>query len=127
VLRWALIAAAISGTLAVILGAFGAHALAERLDASGEALWRTASHYHFLHTLILAVAALLPAFGIGRRLAATACVLWLGGIAVFSGSLYALALSGIGVLGAVTPIGGVALVAGWIVLAIAALRLPASR
>lgn len=125
-LRWALIAAAVSGALAVILGAFGAHALAERLDASGEALWRTASHYHFLHTLILAVAALLPALGIGRRLAATACVLWLCGIAVFSGSLYGLALSGVGVLGAITPIGGVVLIAGWIVLAVAAFRAPAS-
>lgn len=121
-LRWALIAAAASGALAVVLGAFGAHALAAALAGEAGDYWRTASHYHFSHSLALGLGALLPRAGVSRRLAAAACAAWLGGIVVFSGSLYALALSGYGVLGAITPLGGVAFIAGWCLLGVAAVR-----
>jgi len=121
-LRWALIAAAVSGAFAVLLGAFGAHALESVLAGGAGDYWRTASHYHFSHTLALAGAALLPLAGIGRRLAAAACAAWLGGIVIFSGSLYLLALTGAGALGAITPLGGLAFIVGWCLLVVAAAR-----
>lgn len=122
-LRWALLAAALSGFVAVVLGAFGAHALADRLDADAREIYRTASQYHFVHTLALFGGALLPAVRRGcGRWAAGACIAWLAGIVVFSGSLYLLALTGSGWLGAITPLGGAAFLAGWALLAIAGWR-----
>lgn len=114
--------ASVSGFLAVALGAFGAHGLKARLSDEMMAVYRTAVEYHFYHTLaLLAVAVLLYA---GFQSAALRVGGWLfaAGIIVFSGSLYALALSGIRVLGAVTPIGGLLFLAGWIALAVAAFR-----
>lgn len=116
-----LVAAAVSGAVAVALGAFGAHALDARLDGRAGEAWATASQYHFVHTLALLALAGLPA-RVGGRLPAAAGALWLAGIVVFSGSLYALALTGLDWLGAVTPLGGVALIAGWLVLAAAGVR-----
>jgi uncharacterized membrane protein YgdD (TMEM256/DUF423 family) len=115
-----LAASAISGFLAVALGAFGAHALKQRLSADMLAVYETAVQYHFFHTLaLLAVAVLMVGGAQGLRLSA---VLFLVGTLIFSGSLYALALSGVKILGAVTPIGGLCLLAGWACLAYAAIK-----
>lgn len=104
-------------------GAFGAHALEERLPADMLAVWETAARYH----LVAAVALLGVAFAADRfpsRLVEAGGWLLLAGIVLFSGSLYALALSGIRILGAVTPFGGVCFLAGWACLALAARRDP---
>lgn len=109
--------------LGVGMGAFGAHALKGRLDAYSMPVYEKAVFYHFVHGLGILLVALL-----GRTNAITAAgqgrvaTLLLIGIIVFSGSLYALALTGVRVLGAITPIGGIAFVAGWILLGYEALR-----
>jgi uncharacterized membrane protein YgdD (TMEM256/DUF423 family) len=102
----------IAGASAVLLGAFGAHALRGVLDASGVELWRTAVNYHVWHALALALAA---GFGRGRsgRIAIAAFAI---GIVLFSGSLYALALGAPRWVGIITPFGGLAFVAGWLAL-----------
>lgn len=115
-----LAASAISGFLAVALGAFGAHALKQRLSADMLAVYETAVQYHFYHTLaLLAVAVLMVGGAQGLKLSA---VLFLVGTLIFSGSLYALALSGVKILGAVTPIGGLCLLAGWACLTYTAIK-----
>lgn len=109
--------AALLLALGVAMGAFGAHGLKDRLDAYHMAVYEKAVLYHLLHALgILAVAAagagipaLQPAFG-------RVCLLLLIGIVVFSGSLYALALTGVRGFGAITPIGGLAFISGWVLL-----------
>ena len=100
------------GASAVLLGAFGAHALRDVLDARGVELWHTAVNYHVWHALALVLAV---GFGRGRsaRLAAWAFVL---GIVLFSGSLYALALGAPRWCGVITPFGGLAFVVGWMAL-----------
>ncbi len=115
-----LAASAISGFIAVALGAFGAHALKQRLSAEMLAVYETAVQYHFYHTLaLLAVAVLMVGGAQGLKLSA---VLFLVGTLIFSGSLYALALSGVKILGAVTPIGGLCLLAGWACLTYTAIK-----
>ena len=126
-IRWALILAAASGLLAVALGAFGAHALQDVLDGRRAAVFDTASLYHFVHTFALALGALAPVAGAGRRLCRAACVVWAAGTVVFSGTLYLLAVTGIGWLGAITPLGGIALILGWFLLMAAAWRGPDVR
>lgn len=105
----------LAGASAVMLGAFGAHALRDVLDVRGSELWHTAVSYHFWHALALALS-LFAAPGRGRTIA-----LWLFplGIVIFCGSLYALALGAPRWLGAVTPLGGVAFIVGWIALGVA--------
>ncbi|MDB6140871.1 MAG: rane protein [Verrucomicrobiaceae bacterium] len=104
--------AAIFGALAVALGAFGAHALEELLVKNGTVeIWRTASHYHFIHVLALLVLGL-----IGER-AGKSWTFLAAGTLVFSGSLYLLALTNIKWLGAVTPVGGLLMIIGWLLLA----------
>ncbi|HTY87817.1 MAG TPA: DUF423 domain-containing protein [Candidatus Acidoferrum sp.] len=104
--------AAISGALAVALGAFGAHGLKEWLAQNGTtAIWEKAVFYHFIHTVVLFVLAQRPPLKAGPWW----CFLF--GIVVFSGSLYLLALTNLHWLGAITPVGGVSLLAGWIWLA----------
>jgi uncharacterized membrane protein YgdD (TMEM256/DUF423 family) len=133
--RALLLVAAANGFLAVALGAFGAHGLETRLEGLADAAerlawWETAAHYHLVHALAIAVAALvagaaaLPeeARSAARRPARLAGWAFLTGIALFSGSLYTMTLTGIAKLGAVTPLGGVALLAGWLLLARAAWR-----
>jgi uncharacterized membrane protein YgdD (TMEM256/DUF423 family) len=104
------------GFLAVALGAFGAHGLRARLGGAVE-MWKTAALYHLLHAVALLAVAL-----VGERVRAKAAVCWLfiAGIVLFSGSLYLLALTGYSWLGPITPLGGAALLAGWLVLAITA-------
>jgi uncharacterized membrane protein YgdD (TMEM256/DUF423 family) len=109
--------------LAVMIGAFGAHGLRGRLDDYSMNIYDRAVFYHFVHALgILMVAALAAAGVLSRRASHWVCGLLAAGIVLFSGSLYALALSGQRALGAVTPFGGVAFIAAWVVLAITAAR-----
>ena len=110
---------------AVALGAFGAHGLRGRLDAYSMSLYERAVFYHFVHGLGLLLIALLARIN-AITLAGQARAGWLLvlGILLFCGSLYALAISGLRILGAITPIGGVAFIAGWIVLAYESLRAP---
>jgi uncharacterized membrane protein YgdD (TMEM256/DUF423 family) len=104
---------ALVGALAVGCGAFGAHALKAILDPAALAVWNTGAHYHLVHAVLLAALALR---GPQDRGGDRAWWLVLAGVGLFSGSLYALAWSGIRWLGAVTPIGGVLLIAGWLQL-----------
>lgn len=112
---WAAWLLGLAGASAVVLGAFGAHALRDVLDARGSELWHTAVQYHFWHALALGLAVFLG--GRGARWAALAFAL---GIVLFSGSLYALALGAPRWCGAITPLGGVAFIVGWIALGLAA-------
>ena len=99
--------------LAVTLGAFGAHALKGTLQANATTeVWKTAVLYHFVHAIALLVLAALPA---ASRVASG---LFVGGIVLFSGSLYLLALTNIKWLGAITPLGGLCFLTGWVCLAI---------
>lgn len=107
---------------AVALGALGAHALKSRLSPDMLALWHTAATYHAWHALALVAVGTLQMqlprrTGLGR-----AALLFVAGIALFSGSLYALALGGGRAWGYVTPFGGLAFIAGWLVLAITVAR-----
>lgn len=113
--------ASLYGFVAVGLGAFGAHALKERLSPDLLAVWRTAVEYHFYHALaLLAVGLLARQLQSGLLTVAGACFAL--GVLVFSGSLYALALSGVRVLGAITPLGGLLFLAGWACLFVATLK-----
>jgi uncharacterized membrane protein YgdD (TMEM256/DUF423 family) len=112
----------INAALAVILGAFGAHALKARISPEMLSVYHTASQYHFYHALgMLLVGILAGQLRSGGALQLSG-FLMLAGIVLFSGSLYLLAVTGITWLGAITPLGGVAFIAAWIVLAYAALR-----
>ena len=109
--------------LAVILGAFGAHALRDRLDPSSRSVYETAVMYHFFHALGLLIVSLMPKSGfLTQTQAAWVCGLLTAGILLFSGSLYALAITRITWLGAITPFGGLSFIAGWLVLAWVFLR-----
>jgi uncharacterized membrane protein YgdD (TMEM256/DUF423 family) len=102
---------------AVALGAFGAHMLRGRLDPEMTAVWQTAVQYHAWHALaLLGVGSLLLHFP-GNRGLKLAAWLFVAGIVLFAGSLYVVALSGMRGAGAITPLGGVAFLAGWAVLA----------
>jgi uncharacterized membrane protein YgdD (TMEM256/DUF423 family) len=119
---WGAIGAALMA-LGVMLGAFGAHALKERLDAYSLDVYQKAVFYHFIHALgILIVAALLRAGAIAASTCTTVCSLLLAGIVLFSGSLYLLAITGSRSLGAITPFGGLAFIAAWVLLAYRLLR-----
>ncbi len=109
---------AISGFIAVACGAFGAHALKARLSPDSLQIWETAARYQMYHVIPLLVIAWLTSQG-AAPWATRAGWCFLAGTLLFSGSLYALALSGIRGLGAITPIGGVAFLAGWLMLALA--------
>jgi uncharacterized membrane protein YgdD (TMEM256/DUF423 family) len=111
---------ALLGGLAVAAGAFGAHGLKDRLDARALELFETAARYQMYHALaLLAVGLWLQSAPIPRLAGQVAGWGFLVGTLVFSGSLYLLALSGQRWLGAITPIGGVAFLVGWLAFAIA--------
>lgn len=114
-----LLLTALTGAIGVMLGAFGAHALRERLQPAELAIWQTGVSYLFWHVLA-AFAAARWAQGDGGRAAVVAASLFLAGIAVFSGTLFALALGAPRWFGAITPLGGLALIGGWLALAWAA-------
>ncbi len=108
---------------AVMLGAFGAHGLRGRLDAYSIGIYERAVFYHFVHALGLLIVPLLSKVGlVGPSAAWWVSVLLLAGILIFCGSLYALAITGVRLLGAITPIGGLAFIAAWLVLAFGVLQ-----
>jgi uncharacterized membrane protein YgdD (TMEM256/DUF423 family) len=107
---------------AVGLGAFGAHALKARLAPDMQAIWQTAVQYHAWHALGLLAVGLFTMQRPDAAGLSLAGWLFVAGIVLFSGSLYALALTGVRSLGAVTPFGGVAFLAGWLAFAWAAWR-----
>lgn len=113
-----LMTAAISGLLVVALGAFGAHGLKARLAADMLAIYQTGVQYHFYHSLALLVTALVMMQAPKVVAFRWAAVLFIAGTVIFSGSLYLLAISGIRWLGAITPIGGLLLMAGWAALSV---------
>ncbi len=113
--------AALSGFIAVAAGAFGAHGLRQRLDAGMLDVWQTAVAYQLYHSLALLAIAAIPGLA-ASRLAVGAGWLFAGGIVLFSGSLYILALSGTRWLGMVTPLGGLLWLTGWLLLAVAFVR-----
>jgi uncharacterized membrane protein YgdD (TMEM256/DUF423 family) len=116
-MNWTRIAA-IFLALGVTLGAFGAHQLRDRLDAYSIDVFERAVFYHFIHALgMLAVPALVRSGVVSEKTGTRTCWLLAIGIILFSGSLYLLAVTGIRTLGAVTPFGGVSLIAAWVVLA----------
>jgi uncharacterized membrane protein YgdD (TMEM256/DUF423 family) len=118
--RWFAVGAWL-GALGVALGAFGAHGLKARVTADMLAIWETGARYHVLHALAM----LATGWACERWPGAypnAAGWLFLSGIALFSGSLYALALTGVRALGAITPVGGLCFIAGWACLAMAAGR-----
>ncbi|MDF9794787.1 uncharacterized membrane protein YgdD (TMEM256/DUF423 family) [Catalinimonas alkaloidigena] len=111
-----LLSASALGALSVMIGAFGAHALKASLEASNRLdTFETAVKYQFYHTLALLAIGLLM-YRLNDKLLDYAGLTMIGGILVFSGSLYILCLSGIRWLGAVTPIGGLLMIAGWVLL-----------
>lgn len=105
--------------LAVGLGAFGAHALKTHLSSEMLQTWETGVKYHFYHALGLLLVGVLSFFMPSAYLKWSAILLFIG-IVLFSGSLYVLSLSGIKILGAITPIGGLSFIGGWILLFLAA-------
>jgi len=118
--RTFLLLGSIAGFLAVTLGAFGAHGLRGRLSPEMLAVFETGVRYHMYHALALILVSLVMGKA-GGWLPHTAGWCFVAGIVLFSGSLYALALSGVTILGAITPIGGLAFLAGWACLAFAAI------
>lgn len=115
--------AALSGFFAVALGAFGAHGLKQQLSSEMMAVYQTAVHYQFVHTLVLLAVALLL-----LQFPEVSILKWSGlaftlGIVIFSGSLYTLSLTSIKWLGAITPIGGLGFLIGWTLLLVAAFKL----
>ena len=107
---------AISAFIAVAAGAFGAHALKDIVSPDRLTVWETAARYQMYHALGLLVVAYLA----GQKSAGPARIsgwLFVAGTILFSGSLYALTLSGVTLLGAITPLGGVAFLVGWLILA----------
>lgn len=109
-------AAALLGAIGVCLGAFGAHALAARLDAASmTSVWDTAVLYHLLHAVTAWVASRERDPALLR-----AAIAWVCGVFLFSGSLYVIALGGPRWLGPVTPLGGLCFIVGWIMAAMAA-------
>jgi uncharacterized membrane protein YgdD (TMEM256/DUF423 family) len=117
-----LAAGAINAALAVAAGAFGAHGLRERLAPRALEIFETAARYHMYHALGMILCALVATRGATVTSAATAGWILQAGIVVFSGSLYALAVTDVKILGAITPIGGLAFLVGWIWLGVCASR-----
>ncbi|MDZ8118253.1 DUF423 domain-containing protein [Pontiella agarivorans] len=112
---------ALSGAISVILGAFGAHGLQDRLSEKMMKVWQTGVEYQFYHTFALLIVGLL-ALKFQSGLLSSSGWSFLVGMLIFSGSLYALSLSGITKLGAITPIGGLFFIAGWVLLTAAVLK-----
>ncbi|HEY0266852.1 MAG TPA: DUF423 domain-containing protein [Rhizomicrobium sp.] len=125
-MRHWLFIAAVMGGLGVLLGAFAAHGLASRLEPRLLATFETGARYQMYHALAIGLAAFAMR-GAARPRARAAALLFAIGIVLFSGSLYALALSGAHAIGFLTPLGGLAFLAGWTMLALAALKLEESR
>jgi uncharacterized membrane protein YgdD (TMEM256/DUF423 family) len=129
--RFALLASASLGFLAVALGAFGAHGLRGRLAPLADGAqrlewWNTGAHYQAIHALALGLVAYLASRSSSTAVN-VAAIAFVVGVLFFSGSLFVMTLTGVRWLGAVTPFGGLAFLVGWAAVFVAALRLPASR
>lgn len=122
--RLFLLFGALNAALAVLLGAFGAHALKNRLAPALLAVYHTGNQYHFYHAFGLLLIGVLAMHWPASLPLRSAGWLMLLGILLFSGSLYALALSGQRGLGAITPLGGLAFIIAWLLLAVAVWRNP---
>jgi uncharacterized membrane protein YgdD (TMEM256/DUF423 family) len=120
--RWWITLGAVFGLLTVSLGAFGAHGLRGRVASELLVTWGTAADYLGLHALALLACGLLALHAPGSRLIAAAAWCFVLGSLLFSGSLFALVLTGLRGLGAITPFGGTLLIAGWALLALGAWR-----
>lgn len=124
--RWMLVVAALLGASAVMSGAFGAHALKGVLDERATGWYHTAVTYHATHALALFGAGLLGLHvgdGAGSRWLRWSGLAFTLGVLIFSGTLYAMAFTGITKLGMITPLGGVSLISAWLCLAMSASRL----
>lgn len=109
--------------LAIALGAFGAHGLKDRLTAYGSEIYSKAVFYHVVHALGILIVAILPALQLLEADAARrVCLMFMTGIALFSGSLYILAITEAKWLGMITPFGGLLMIAGWTMLGVSFLR-----
>jgi uncharacterized membrane protein YgdD (TMEM256/DUF423 family) len=122
---------AVLGLTGVAMGAFGAHAVKGQVEGLADgaqrlAWWDLAARYHLLHALAVGLCAVLGG-QVSARLPRAAAWAFVGGIALFSGSLYAMALTGLRGLGAVTPLGGLALLVGWGLVGLSARHLGRSR
>ena len=107
----------LSGMLAVMLGAFGAHALKSRLDEYALGVFEPAAQYHFNHSLALLAVGVIALSQPQTVMLKSSGWLFVIGILIFSGSLYLLSVTGVRWLGAITPVGGLAFIAGWACLA----------
>src|SRR5579885_711874 len=126
-MHWAAVGALLLG-LAVILGAFGAHALRGRLDANAMSVYERAVFYHFVHALGLLFASILPRLEwLTPSAAGWVCGLLAAGIVIFSGGVYALAIRGGRGFGAITPAGGLCFIAAWLLLAALLIRAASLR
>lgn len=123
-MKFFLIAGAVNALLSVAFGAFGAHLLEGRVADKYLDTWQTAVQYQMFHAVGLMVIAILMSSSLLGPLGSLnwAGYLMLAGIVIFSGSLYVLSLTGISILGAITPIGGVAFLAAWVMVIIAAVK-----
>lgn len=123
-MKGSIISGAIHGFLAVALGAFAAHGLKDVLDDYGTGIWNTAVQYQMFHATALILVGILMARSILGEVKQLkiAMICFNLGILIFSGSLMILALTGIKVLGAITPIGGVLFLVGWVMVMIAAVK-----
>lgn len=123
-MKFFLIAGAVNALLSVAFGAFGAHLLEGRVADKYLETWQTAVQYQMFHAVGLMVIAILMSSSLLGNLGSLnwAGYLMLAGIVIFSGSLYVLSLTGISILGAITPIGGVAFIAAWVMVIIAAVK-----
>ena len=123
-MNWGAVGAAALG-VAVMIGAFGAHALRDRFDAYRTGIYERAVFYHFVHALgILIVSTFAKNAQLSMSSVAWVCSLLLAGIVLFCGSLYTLAITGVRTWGAVTPFGGLSFIAGWLLLAFLLVRGP---
>jgi uncharacterized membrane protein YgdD (TMEM256/DUF423 family) len=123
-MNWSAVGAAALG-LAVMIGAFGAHALRARLDAYSTSIYERAVFYHFVHALgILIVSTFAKSTLLSPSSVTWVCALLLTGIMLFCGSLYTLAITGVRTWGAVTPFGGSSFIAAWLLLAYLLVRGP---
>ena len=118
--NWPLVAGATFALLSVAAGAFAAHGLQSTLGEYGIGIFRTAAAYQMYHALALILVAVMRHIGLGsEKWLAVAALSFTLGILIFSGSLYVLALSGLTWLGAITPVGGLAFLAGWVAVIVA--------
>ncbi len=111
-----LLVGSVSGFLAVALGAFGAHILKAKISGEMMTIFETGLKYHLFHTLVILVTVSLIKFFPPTPYFFWAGWLFVAGIVIFSGSLYLLSITGVRILGAITPLGGLAFLAGWVLL-----------